>query len=231
MFETAVKADSEVSVVHGGSQQNGAILGNGCSLFLAKFICKLIHKYNELCLENKKSPSDSISASLYRTALNEALIHLSIEDMREHGRLLLLKEKLVGLAGSKEKVDTQLLSLFQLKDFCRNDPAIQKELEEKIRAGKEFTTSGQIIKAIDYRQSQMVFPNAKLIQEGGDNIDGSIDSVREAILAKQGIVDESSQEDFRFFVKNCMSKQSLDLIGGQFSSFSKKSFRLYQLNQ
>ena len=37
MFESAILADSDLSVVHGGSQQNGAILGNGCAVFLAKF--------------------------------------------------------------------------------------------------------------------------------------------------------------------------------------------------
>ena len=43
MFETAVESNSEASVVHGGSQQNGAVLGNGCALFLAKFTGKLIN--------------------------------------------------------------------------------------------------------------------------------------------------------------------------------------------
>ena len=37
MFETAIQKESELSVVAGGSQQNGAILGNGCALFLSKF--------------------------------------------------------------------------------------------------------------------------------------------------------------------------------------------------
>jgi len=41
MFETGVVSDSKSSVVSGGSQQNGPILGNGCAKFLAKFLCKL----------------------------------------------------------------------------------------------------------------------------------------------------------------------------------------------
>ena len=51
MFETAVKPNSEAEVVAKGSQQNGAILGNGCALFLAKFLAKLVLKYNNLCKE------------------------------------------------------------------------------------------------------------------------------------------------------------------------------------
>ena len=39
----------------------------------------------------------------------------------------------------------------------------------------------------------MVFPNAKLIQEGGDNIDGEIDRMREAILKKEDIVPQEAQ--------------------------------------
>ena len=42
MFETAVKEESEVAIVTSGGQQNGPILGNGCALFLAKFLAKLI---------------------------------------------------------------------------------------------------------------------------------------------------------------------------------------------
>lgn len=89
-----------------------------------------------------------------------------------------------------------------------------KEVERLIREGKDFVSSDQVIKGIDYRQSNMLFPNAMLIKEGGDNIDPSIDVIKEAILSKDGIVDKDSKNDFHFFVKNCMSKQSLDLIGG-----------------
>ena len=45
MFETGVKADSDLAVEHGGSQQNGAILGNGCAKFLVKFMTSLKSAY------------------------------------------------------------------------------------------------------------------------------------------------------------------------------------------
>ena len=53
MFETAIKFDTELSVVHGVSQQNGAIFGNGCALFLAKFLALL--KINYLKKESNET--------------------------------------------------------------------------------------------------------------------------------------------------------------------------------
>ena len=52
MFESSVKQDTDSSVVAGGSQQNGAILGNGCAIFLAKFLSNLVLKYNKMCANN-----------------------------------------------------------------------------------------------------------------------------------------------------------------------------------
>lgn len=55
--------------------------------------------------------------------------------------------------------------------------------------------------------------------------------MRDAILVKEGIVSNEAADDFRFFVKNCMNRQILDQIGGEISSFEKKSFRMAQLNR
>ena len=41
--------------------------------------------------------------------------------MREHGCLLILKEKLVGLVQSECKLDIKALTLFQLKDFFKSE--------------------------------------------------------------------------------------------------------------
>ena len=42
MFESAVKQESELAIVTSGGQQNSTILGNGCAIFLAKFLAKLV---------------------------------------------------------------------------------------------------------------------------------------------------------------------------------------------
>lgn len=59
----------------------------------------------------------------------------------------------------------------------------------------------------------MVFPTAKLIQQGGDNIDQSIEKMKNAILKKDGIVDADSKADFNFFVSNCININALDSMG------------------
>jgi hypothetical protein len=38
MVESAITAAGKSAVEHGGSQQNGAILGNGCACFLARVL-------------------------------------------------------------------------------------------------------------------------------------------------------------------------------------------------
>jgi hypothetical protein len=72
----------------------------------------------------------------------------------------------------------------------------------------------------------MVFPNAKLYEEGHWNIDDEIDGIREAILIKDGIVPPESKEDFNFFVQNCLNKQMLEQFGGDMSQYNNESFRL-----
>ena len=83
---------------------------------------------------------------------------------------------------------------------------------------------------MDLRQQNMIFPKAKLIEEGGCNIDDQIDVMREAVLKKDGIVGAEAQEDFRYFVKNCININVLDQIGGELNSFEKRSFRMRQLS-
>ena len=96
MFETAIKSGSDLSVVHGGGQQNGAILGNGCAVFLAKFMSKLVLNYNKACID-QDCDNREMNKYIYKEALVLTLMDLSLEDMREHGRLLLLKDKLVNM--------------------------------------------------------------------------------------------------------------------------------------
>ena len=62
-----------------------------------------------------------VDKKIYKRALTDTLTNLSIEDMKEHGRLLTLKEKLVNLVDPQDKLDIKALSLFQLKDFSRGD--------------------------------------------------------------------------------------------------------------
>lgn len=143
MFESSVKPDTDSAVVAGGSQQNGAILGNGCAIFLAKFLTKLVLKYNELSACNGHDSKRPINKAIYKVSLETILLDLSLEDMREHGRLLALKEKLVGLVDEQDPLSVNTLSLFQLKDLrCPNiDP---KSMDD--------VTQDQVLKGMDARQ-------------------------------------------------------------------------------
>ena len=185
-------------------------------------------RYQKYCDEVKLDGSLVLETSLYKRSLEETLNELAYEDMKEHGRLLVLKELLVKLIGFHDKPDIKTLALFQLKDICRCDAEMDESMKKDIRAVK--ITSKEAIRAMDYRQANMIYPKAKLVQEGGENIDDDIDGMREAILKKEGIVSKEAEQDFHFFVKNCMSRQLLDQIGGEMNSFSKNSFRLNQLN-
>ena len=48
----------------------------------------------------------------YKIALILTLTDLSTEDMREHGRLLVLKEKLISMVDPETKIDIKTLGLF-----------------------------------------------------------------------------------------------------------------------
>lgn len=109
MFETAILSETESSVVAGGSQQNGPILGNGCAIFLAKFLCTIILTYQELC-QNQENPSE-LSKTILKEALSNTLTELALEDVNEHGRLLTMKQQLLELLDD-EVIEEPLLCLF-----------------------------------------------------------------------------------------------------------------------
>ena len=101
MFECGVIDESELAVEAHGAQQNGAILGNGCALFLCKFIGKLIVGYEEGCANTGHEDEDSICAESYKAALTNTLKECAAEDLKEHGRLLCMKEILCDIAEDK----------------------------------------------------------------------------------------------------------------------------------
>jgi len=51
-----------------------------------------------------------MDAECYKNSLDRVLCDLSVEDMREHGRLLLLKEKLMSYIPQEEKKNLNRLA-------------------------------------------------------------------------------------------------------------------------
>ena len=72
-------------------------------------------------------------------------------------------------------------------------------------------SSEHAVKAMDRRQAAMVFPYAKMIEAGGEDIDSSVEIIKNAILDSNGIIESKNKKEFDFFVKNCMSQKFLDL--------------------
>ena len=97
MFDSAVK-DGPMAVHHGGSQQNGPILGKGCAMFLAKFMATLAKSFGE-------EPLTSVGLK----EKLDGMANLFIEDVNEHGRLLTMKEIFVTYLDASE-VTINLLS-------------------------------------------------------------------------------------------------------------------------
>ena len=116
MFECGVVTDSDLAIEAHGSQQNGAILGNGCAIFLCKFIARLIVSYNEKCVAEGIETDAAINNDIYKQALTQVLHACCKEDVSEHGRLLALKDILTSLTEEK-KLDDEQLVVFYAKDI------------------------------------------------------------------------------------------------------------------
>ena len=69
MFECGVVDDADLAIEHGGSQQNGAILGNGCAIFLCKFTARLIICYNEKAEAAEIETEGAVDNDCYKSAL------------------------------------------------------------------------------------------------------------------------------------------------------------------
>ena len=102
MFECGVVNNTDLAVEAHGSQQNGAILGNGCAIFLCKFIARLTNCYNKLAEEAGHDICAKPDNDLYKTALTQELHRCCYEDYSEHGRLLALKDILASITEEKQ---------------------------------------------------------------------------------------------------------------------------------
>lgn len=80
-------------------------------MFLAKFICEMVLRYNQNSQKEEEVNvlQDRINI---KKALEETLLVFAVEDMMEHGRLLSLKESLVTLLDPEDKLSIKSLSLF-----------------------------------------------------------------------------------------------------------------------
>ena len=100
MLDSAVK-QGELEICHGGSQQNGPILGNGCASFLARFAVALAKRYQDL-VANKEEQNDELDEIEFKTSLTDTLENMVSEDATQHGRLIDMKDQLIDLMPDKK---------------------------------------------------------------------------------------------------------------------------------
>ena len=115
MFESGVVNESPLNVTAHGSQQNGAILGNGCAIFLCKFVAKLCQNYDQE-MSMRHCTKTCLQNDCYHQALTDTLTELAYEDKEEHGRLIVMKEALVSLM-EEENLEAKYTAMFYAKDF------------------------------------------------------------------------------------------------------------------
>ena len=83
MFESGVLNFNELAIeVDEGKQANGAVLGDQCALFLAKFIASLIITYEENLQMFDKDIDGPIDQSAYSDAITLTLREFCAQDSR-----------------------------------------------------------------------------------------------------------------------------------------------------
>jgi len=193
MFESGVVKESALAVESNGNQQNGAILGKGCALFLAKFTATLIIKYNEEIIEEGLDLVEIDQAS-YGKALSSALMELAHEDMAQHGRLLCMKEVLTDLAASGELTMEQN-AMFYIKDI---DALRGGEGETNVEEVFENPPAEEeILQIIEKREADKQFRATGMFNLGNVAIGEELEGIRDALINKQGLVPDDQIETLR----------------------------------
>ena len=116
MFASAVVDKPRLAFQSGGSQQDGAILGNGGAVFLCKFAATLIMKYK------KRASGFKLNEDVYRNVLTDTLVELALEDVLCHGRMLVMLDALCDLTSNGELGD-QNLALIYARDLLESRKA------------------------------------------------------------------------------------------------------------
>ena len=177
---------------------------------MANVVCEIAHLYYTKALDEDLK---ELNQHIYKWSLTETLYKYCKENLKCHGHLIALKQLLVKyLIDDEHKLNYNELALFQLKDFCWNDINRYDVFMQDPRSIE--ITIEEAVKAMDYRQSQMVFPYAQYMYAGRDNIDRYIDRIREALLKRSDIVSPENQPEFTFFVENNIQRKILDTLSG-----------------
>lgn len=111
MFESGIKDGTDISIHKDGELRNGPCLDTTGSIFMAKFLARIVNKYESFCQQDNKNPK-ILDRGIFKRALKAVLLLSAAEDMKEHGRLIALKQDLNNLIDPTDKLEIKDLALF-----------------------------------------------------------------------------------------------------------------------
>ena len=117
MFESGVLNFNELSIGEEGNHANGAVLGDQCALFLAKFIATLILTYEENLQMFDRDIEGPIDQETYSDAITLTLREFCAQDSRQHGRLIAMRDILSHLT-EKKRLEKEQLACMYAKDLA-----------------------------------------------------------------------------------------------------------------
>ena len=194
MLDCGVSGDLEVC--HGGSQQNGPILGNGCASYLARFAANLAKKY-----EQKSNQDTEFNKTAFKKSLTETLEEMVEEDATQHGRLISVKDQLMELSEDK-KLTAQQLALIYAKDILT---LRQLDVHNKESYTHLLTNppSEQEIKSFGKKRLELSkFNRPGLFDYGKVKIQDEFQKIIDALVSKDGLVPDDVKDLFRNNLKN-----------------------------
>eukprot|EP00927_Polykrikos_kofoidii_P064656 TRINITY_DN6011_c0_g1_i3.p1 TRINITY_DN6011_c0_g1~~TRINITY_DN6011_c0_g1_i3.p1 ORF type:complete len:762 (-),score=84.67 TRINITY_DN6011_c0_g1_i3:44-2242(-) len=201
MFVSAMLADCQYEVRAKNSQQNGPILGVGCAKFLCEFYCKLVDQFHDEC---RKIPCNvhNPDPSCIPLALETTLRQMCMEDTNEHGRFIELKNELDKLLKSVrgpqpsegEPLHTYLLlkatAVKAGKPPCLTPADVQTLIQHRL-SHREVET------LMKEREQSLCYRGYERVLSSGDDPRQILETVRDGLLAKTGIVPKQAEVRFR----------------------------------
>ena len=201
MLDCAVSG--ELEVCHGGSQQNGPILGNGCASFLAKFAANLAQKY-----ASKTNQDSQFNKLAFKKSLTETLEEMVEEDATQHGRLISLKDQLIELS-EQRKLTSQQLALIHAKDILTLRKQDVHKKESYISLLTNPPSEKEIKSSVKRRLELSKFNRPELYDFGTVKIQDGFNRIIDALVSKDGIVPDDAKDIFKNSLKNCIHDDSV----------------------
>ena len=112
--------------------------------------------------------------------------------MKEHGRLLCMKEVLTDIASDK-KLDDQQLAMFYVKDIANLRGLDVEDLEAATQAISSILDNppddDEKVQLINNREDELIIAGTQMFKQGEAHVSEQLTDIKDALLKKDGIVD------------------------------------------